>query len=922
MKHAWHTIPLDRLLAQLRVDPDQGLTGEEAARRLEQVGPNRLATDRPTGPWTILRRQLTDLMMAVLGAAALVSWALGERADAVAILAIMVLNAVLGFVQEFRAERSLEALRALAAPQARVVRQGRLMRVPATVLVPGDRIQVEAGDRVPADLRLLEAWGLEVDESLLTGESVPVVKRAEWLGRGDEEVAERANQLFMGTMVTRGRGEAVVVATGGETEMGEIAALIRRAGPESTPLQERAQELGRVLVAVSVGLVLLVSLVGIARGLSTYEMFLTGVSLAVAVIPEGLPAAVTVALALGVQRMIRRNCIVRRLPAVETLGSITTICSDKTGTLTRNEMTVTQVELAHGSLEVTGTGYKAGGQVLERDRPVEPQDLPGLERLLQVAVLCNRARLPAPRPEPRARRRQGAEAGGPEVWGDPTEIALLVLGRKAGRPPELWRERAEERLEFPFDADRKRMSVVVDLAGERLVLCKGAPEAVLAQCGQVEQRGGPVPLTDPSRRRWLAKAEAMSEAALRVLALAYKPLPSGHLPDQEAAESRLILLGLVGMHDPPREEVRGELERARRAGIRTIMVTGDHPRTAEAIARELGILQPGEEAVMGRVLDGLGEAEVRRLARERSVFARVSPRHKVQLVRALQGTGARVAMTGDGVNDAAAIKEADVGIAMGRCGVEVTREAASVVLTDDRFDTILAAVEEGRGLFQNVRSFMRYLLGCNAGEVLVMLGATLLGLPLPLTPLQILWMNLVTDGLPAIALGMDPPSPGLMERPPRRPGEGVLGGGLGVQLLGRATAIGLSALGVFLWMLVAGHDLVVARTAAFTTLVTAQLVYVFSARSERLDPLERSPGSNRWLVGAVALSALAQAGALSIPFLQGALQTAPLPSEAWLAVLVATFWPLVWDLARHAWHVGRFGVKNGRSVRISALKRI
>ncbi|MFO7255430.1 MAG: cation-transporting P-type ATPase [Bacillota bacterium] len=920
MKRSWHTVPLDRLLTQLGVDPVHGLTNEEAARRLEQVGPNRLATEQPTGPWTILRRQLTDLMMAVLGTAALVSWALGERADAVAILAIMLLNAVLGFFQEFRAERSLEALRALAAPQARVIRQGRLLRLPATQLVPGDRVQVEAGDRIPADLRLLEAWGLEVDESLLTGESVPVAKRADWLGRGEEEVADRPNLLYMGTLVTRGRAEAVVVATGSQTEMGEIAALIRRAGPESTPLQERAQELGRVLVAASLGLVTLVTAVGIARGLSAYEMFLTGVSLAVAVIPEGLPAAVTVALALGVQRMIRRNCIVRRLPAVETLGTITTICSDKTGTLTRNEMTVTRVELADGSLEVTGIGYEAPGQVLDRGRPVQLSSRPGLERLLQVAVLCNRARLPAAGLEAQAPRGEGP--GGLEVWGDPTEIALLVLSGKAGRPPEVWRAQAEERAEFPFDSDRKRMSVVVDLGGERLVLCKGAPESVLAQADRVEQRGGPVPLSATGRRRWLAKAETMSGAALRVLALAYKRLPMGVLPNQEGAETGLILLGLVGMYDPPREEVRAELERARRAGIRTLMVTGDHPRTAEAVARELGILQPGEEAVLGRMLDGLDEAELRRLVRERSVFARVAPRHKVQLVKALQKCGARVAMTGDGVNDAAAIKEADVGIAMGRCGVEVTREAASVVLTDDRFDTILAAVEEGRGLFQNVRTFMRYLLGCNAGEVLVMLGATLLGLPLPLTPLQILWMNLVTDGLPAIALGMEPPSPGLMERPPRPPGEGVLGGGLGRQLLGRATAIGLSALAAFLWMLTAGHDLTVARTTAFTALVTAQLVYVFSARSERLDPLERPLGSNRWLVAAVALSGLAQLGALSLPFLQGALETVPLPPDGWLVVAVAAGWPALWDLARHAWEVGRGEVEKGRAVRIGAPKRI
>ncbi|BAS27430.1 cation-translocating P-type ATPase [Limnochorda pilosa] len=926
MNRAFHATPLDQLLTQLRADVVHGLSPGEAARRLAKDGPNRIETEKPPGPWAILLRQVKDLMMAVLGLAAAVSWALGEGADAAAIVAIMVLNTVLGFVQEVRAERSLEALKELAAPQARVVRQGRVLWVPSAELVPGDRVQVEAGDRVPADLRLLEAWGLEVDESLLTGESVPVEKRAAWIGRGDEDVAERVNMLFMGTMITRGRAEAVVVATGPRTEMGEIAALIGRAGPESTPLQRRMQELGRVLVGVSVGLVSLVYLVGLARGLPAYGMFLTGVSLAVAVIPEGLPAAVTVALALGVQRMIRRSCIVRRLPAVETLGSITAICADKTGTLTRNEMTVIRVELAHTSLAVTGSGYGATGELLERGRPAELRATAGLERLLQAAVLCNRARLPAPMPgpPPRApgRQRRAVRPAASEVWGDPTEIALLVLGRKTGRPREAWADRVEQQAEFPFDADRKRMSVVVAVDGrEWVVLCKGAPEAVVARCSRVEQRGGPVLLGEPGRRRWLERAEALSAEALRVLALAYRPLRPGEVPDQEGAESELILLGLVGMHDPPREGVERDLERARRAGIRTLMITGDHPRTAEAIARALGIAGPGEAAVTGRTLDRMDERELARVVGERSVFARVSPRHKVQLVRALKARGEPVAMTGDGVNDAAAVKEADVGIAMGRCGAEVTREAASVVLTDDRFGTILAAVEEGRGLFQNVRTFMRYLLGCNAGEVLTMLAATLLALPLPLTPLQILWMNLVTDGLPAVALGMDPPAPGVMDRPLRRAGDGVLAGGLGWQLLRRGAAIGASALGVFVWMLARGADLATARTAAFTSLVAAQLFYVFSARSEVQDPLERPLRSNPWLLGAVWLSWLAQTAALHVPILRSVLGTVPLPADAWAGVLLAASWPTLWDVARHVGRAAGSGVRRARGIGVAALRK-
>ncbi|MFO7173107.1 MAG: HAD-IC family P-type ATPase, partial [Bacillota bacterium] len=800
----WHAQAPEEVLAALATGPG-GLSHREARRRLESVGPN-LLREAPQAPWwAILLAQFQDFMVLILLVATGVSYALGERADALTIVAIVVLNALLGFVQEYRAERSLAALKELAAPTARVRREGRVQEVPAAEVVPGDVLLLEAGDRVPADARLLEAHSLLAEEAALTGESVPVAKAATWVGAPDTPLGDRRNMVYLGTVLRGGRGEAVAVATGMATEVGRIAGMIQEAEEEPTPLQRRLDQLGRWLVLACLGICALVVVAGTLRGEPATRMFLTGVSLAVAAIPEGLPAIVTVALALGVQRMIRRNAIVRRLQAVETLGCATAILSDKTGTLTRNEMMVRAVWTPGRSYRVTGDGYRPAGEFYPEgsDRPCPAAEDAALVQTLRSGVLCNNAELVPPR--------QGDRSGAWGIQGDPTEGALLVAAAKAGEAPDRLFLSCRRLGEAPFSPERRRMAVLVaGPGGERVLHAKGAPDTILSLTTRVLDPDGRVrPLTEADRQAALAAAEAMAGAALRVLAVAYRPLgpaepgqaadPSPEADGVEALERDLVLTGLVGLMDPPRPEVRQAVRAAARAGIRTVMVTGDHPATALAVARELGIAGPGERALTGAEVEAMADEELVAAAATARVFARVAPQHKLRIVRAFKARGEIVAMTGDGVNDAPAVKEADIGIAMGRGGTDVTREASQLVLADDNYATIVAAVEEGRGIYDNIRKFIRYLLACNTGEVLTMFLAAAARLPLPLLPIQILWVNLVTDGLPAMALGMDPPEPDVMSRPPRRPDEGVFSRGLGGKILGRGLLIGLGTLALFLW---------------------------------------------------------------------------------------------------------------------------
>ncbi|HLO02560.1 MAG TPA: cation-translocating P-type ATPase [Symbiobacteriaceae bacterium] len=954
----WHPLPLDQVLASVAADPQAGLTVAEARRRLDEVGPNELA-GAPREPWwRILIAQFQDFMVLVLLAATVLSYALGETADAITIIVIVLINAVLGFIQEYRAEQSLEALKQMAAPVARAIRDGSEMAIPAKELVPGDLLLIEAGDRIPADCRLLQATTLEVEESALTGESLPVRKRVEWLGGAEAPLGDRRNMLHLGTTATRGRAVAVVVATGMATEMGKIADLIGEVEEEETPLQRRLEQLGKWLVAVCLGVCTLVVLAGLLRteqvtGPALTELVLAGVSLAVAAIPEGLPAIVTVALAIGVQRMIRRNAIVRKLQAVETLGCATVICSDKTGTLTKNEMMVRAAWAGGRRYEVTGDGYRPTGEFRVGERQVRPLEEPDLAAALRSALLCNNAQLV---------QEGGGRRGGRTVHriqGDPTEGALVVAASKAGYKASQLQQRYARVLEIPFESERRRMTVLTQTPeGEGTVHLKGAPDTVIELCTHMMIDGRTEPLTAEWRRRILAENERMAGEALRVIAVAARaagtgrpvpvgvgvgaasagradvvgaqagPLSADSLADldleAQAArlEEELVLLGLFGMIDPPRPEVKRAVAAATRAGIRTVMITGDHPSTALAVAKELGITSPEGLAVTGRELDALPDGELPTIVQSYRVFARVSPEHKLRIVRAFKAQGEVVAMTGDGVNDAPAVKEADIGIAMGRTGTDVTKEASAMVLADDNFATIVAAVEEGRGIYDNIRKFIRYLLACNTGEVLTMFLAALMKLPLPLLPIQILFVNLVTDGLPAMALGVDPPEPDVMQRAPRRPDEGVFARRLGFKIVARGFLIGLGTLLSFLWVLltseVAGspiadpHLLAKARTMALATLVMAQLIHVFDCRSERRSIFEIGFLGNKWLLAAVASSLTALLLGIYWSPLARLMDSVPLLGGDWACVMVMASLGEVALILRRLMRIGRQSPRTAR----------
>lgn len=907
----WHQLTDSEVLKELETDAAAGLSPREAQQRLTDCGPNLLISAERTPWWRMLLAQFQDFMVLVLLGATALSYAMGETADAITIVVIVLINALLGFIQEYRAEQSLEALKQLAAPTAKVVREGQEMTVSASDLVPGDILMLEAGDRVPADARLLEATSLEVEEAALTGESLPVRKNPGWTGQADAALGDRRNMLYMGTTVTRGRGLCAVVETGMRTEMGRIAGLIQEVEPEETPLQRRLEQLGKWLVLAC----LLVCALVVVTGLITTDnltreeitrLFLAGISLAVAAIPEGLPAIVTVALALGVQRMIRRNAIVRKLQAVETLGCATVICSDKTGTLTKNEMMVRAVWAGGTRYTVTGDGYRPSGDFLQDGSPVRPLEIPDLAQMLKSGLLCSNAKLVS---GGGASRRSGGSAarGGWSVQGDPTEGALVVAAVKAGYRPERLAESYPRLHELPFESERRRMSVVTRWDGDGPMLhLKGAPDTVLDLATHLMVGGRIQPMTEEHRRAILAENDRMAGEALRVLAVACRPL-QGEVPvgadlgaDQAAAEleQRLIFLGLVGMIDPPRAEVKRAVQAAARAGIRTVMITGDHPATALAVARELGITGPEGRAATGRELDQMSDADLIEVVRSVRVFARVSPQHKLRIVRAFKAEGEIVAMTGDGVNDAPAVKEADIGIAMGQTGTDVTKEASAMILSDDNFATIVAAVEEGRGIYDNIRKFIRYLLSCNTGEVLTMFLAAVMRLPLPLLPIQILFVNLVTDGLPAMALGVEATEPDVMNRPPRRPDEGVFARRLGNKILGRGLLIGLGTLGAFLvgaFMSAPSPGLAPftdpevltrARTMALATLVCAQLIHVFDCRSERRTLWEMGLFGNPWLVAAVASSLTALLLAIYWSPMAAVFSTAPLSLQEWAVVAV------------------------------------
>lgn len=888
----WHTMDTQELLKLYGIDPGRGLTAEEAVRRQEEAGPNELSEGAKVSPLALFLSQFKDFMVLVLMAATLISGLLGEYLDAITILAIILINGVLGFIQEFRAERSLRALKELSAPTAKVLRGGVWETVLAKELVPGDIVALESGDRVPADLRFIETNSVYVEESALTGESVPVSKGVDSILEEEVPLGDQRNMGFLGTLVTMGTAKGVVVRTGMRTEMGKIADLINNTEEAETPLQRRLEQFGKILIGLALVLTVLVVVAGIMHGQPVYGMFLAGVSLAVAAIPEGLPAIVTVALALGVQRMIKRKAIVRKLPSVETLGCATVICSDKTGTLTQNKMTVTRLWLGGRVMDVTGDGYDPEGDIIEQSGAVSLKEDQPLRRLLQVAVLCNNAELYQEEPEQQGKKKRSKEGAKPlwSIKGDPTEGALTVLGAKAGMTASSLGALYRRVAEFPFDSDRKRMSVIVEHQGGRLVCAKGAPDVLLERCSYILWEGKLVPFTGTLRQKVLDMNEAFAGDALRVLGLAYRDMKvTEEAESAEEAERNLVFIGLTGMIDPPRKEVREAIHKCRRAGIKTIMITGDHLTTAEAIASQLGMIPKNGRTVSGSQLAGMTDKQLERAVDDIYVYARVSPEHKLRIVKALQSKGHVVAMTGDGVNDAPAIKAADIGISMGITGTDVSKEASALILSDDNFATIVAAIEEGRGIYENIRKFIRYLLASNVGEILVMFIAMMLGMPLPLVPIMILWVNLVTDGLPAMALGVDQPERDLMEHKPRDARENIFARRLGWKIVSRGFLIGVCTLIPFWLILQQGsgdaETLTHAQTVAFATLVMAQLIHVFDCRSSR-SIFHRNLFENKALVLAVISSVALLLGVLYIEPLQPIFKTTALGIADWVLVLL------------------------------------
>ncbi|WP_026675928.1 calcium-translocating P-type ATPase, SERCA-type [Fictibacillus gelatini] len=871
----WYELSQEEVEKLTNSNTKVGLSDKESERKLKEFGYNQLQEAKKPSAILVFLGQFKDFMVLVLLAATLLSGMLGEYLDAIAIILIVIMNGILGFIQERKAEKSLAALRELSAPTVTVLREGSWTNLPAKELVVGDVVKISSGDRVGADLRLISAKGLYIEESALTGESLPVHKSSDSIRGRELPLGDQSNMAFMGTMVTRGNGVGIVIGTGMKTEMGKIAHLIQSAETLLTPLQLKLEQLGKILIVIALLLTVLVVAVGVYEGHDLYSMILSGVSLAVAAIPEGLPAIVTIALALGVQKMIKRKAIVRKLPSVETLGCATVICSDKTGTLTQNKMTVTHLWKEGQTWNVTGSGDSTG-EFLRNGKKCNIENDETLLQLLSYSILCNNAELV-----------YSENRDSYTINGDPTEAALVVSGLKAGITKESLLEQIEILDEFPFDSTRKMMSVVIqNKNSEKFVITKGAPDVLLQKCDYIIWDGKRQLIRQQHIEKVKEAITSLGSQALRTIAVAYKPLKSADdATSARSAESHLTFVGLQGMIDPPRPEVRRSIKDCQKAGIKTVMITGDHVVTASAIARQLDILPPNGKVVDGASLQAMSEEELEREVENIYVYARVSPEHKLKIVKALQKRGHVVAMTGDGVNDAPAIKSANIGVAMGITGTDVAKESSSLVLSDDNFATIRAAIEEGRNIYENIRKFIRYLLASNVGEILVMLFAMLLKMPLPLLPIQILWVNLVTDGLPAMALGVDPAEDNVMKREPRKSNEGVFSRGLGWKIISRGFMIGAVTTLAFWIALKENPDFLIrAQTIAFCTLVMAQLIHVFDCRSER-SVFHRNPFQNIYLVLAVLSSVLLLLVAMYIPFLQSIFHTIPLNLRDWLLVI-------------------------------------
>jgi P-type Ca2+ transporter type 2C len=858
---SWHAQPIERVLRKLATT-NSGLTAGEAALRLDCFGPNELRTVGHVSAWHTLFGQFKNVLIVILLAATAVSALLGHTLEAVVIAVIVTFAVLLGFIQEFRAERALEALKKMAAPVAHVIRDGVERALAAREVVPGDLLVLRAGDRVPADSRITLAANLAIDESALTGESAAITKSDAPLPDDHLPLGDRRNMAYAGTLVTYGRGQSVAVATGMDTEFGRISTLVQSVESGRTPLQENLDRVGALLGKVALLVVALIVGLGIWRGLPLLDMVVFGIALAVAVVPEALPAVVTITLAIGVRRMVKRNALVRRLPVVETLGSTSVICSDKTGTLTKNEMTVRRTFVAGRMLSLSGAGYEPVGEFHDEDSLIVPD--PTLLELLRGGVLASDAKL-------------RLEDGRWLIDGDTTEGALVVAAAKASLDQAALGEQFPRIDEIPFSSERRRMTTLHEWAGMPVAYSKGAADVIFDSCTGWMSERGEGPLTAVVRERLEEVERHMAADGLRVLAIARKVART--IAD---AEEGMTLLGLVGIMDPPRPEARLAVQTCQRAGIRPVMITGDHPATATSVARELGLLTTGR-IVSGKELARLTDEELHRQVHDISVYARVSPPDKLRVISAWQKRGDVVAMTGDGVNDAPALKKADVGIAMGITGTDVSKEAAAITLLDDNFASIIAAVEEGPIVFANIKKFLMYLLSSNLGEILLMAGAALAGLPLPLTAVQVLYVNLASDGLPALALAVDPPEDDLMRRKPRDPRDGIFTRPVIVLMLAGGVWSGVANITLFSWLLASGHAIEQAMAMTFASLVLIQFFKAYNYRSDRLSVFHR-PFANHWLNLAVAWELALLAALIYVPWLHGPFTTFSFTTTDWLLV--------------------------------------
>ena len=851
----------------------KGLTEEEAKNRLEKYGTNEIDKIKRISPLKIFVRQFTSFITIILLAAILISLLVGERLDAIIILVIVILNGLFGFVQEYKAEKAIEALKKLTALKAKVIRAGKEKEIDSKELIPGDIILLETGSKIPADSRLLQIVVLEIDEASLTGESVPSKKITDSID-GETSVSDQKNMVFMGTIVTKGHAKAVVTNTGMNTEIGKIAELVQEVKEKLTPLQEKLKQFGKWLGFVTIGICLIVFGVGILREYLrsgffeidyVSEMFLASVALAVAAIPEGLPAIVTISLALGVRKMVKQNALIRQLPAVETLGCTNVICSDKTGTLTKNEMTVREIYTNNTLIEVTGNGYDPNGRFIHDG--IEVIETKNIKLLLKIGSLCNDSRLNYNKKW--------------EIFGDPTEGALIVSAEKLGLKKTQLKKNLPRIDEIPFDSQRKCMTTIHKVDKDYIAYTKGAPDVILDKCKYLYMDGNIRGLTEEDKKRILKINQDMANKALRVLGLSYKPLTAGYSTIPEELESDLIFVGLQAMIDPPREGAKEAIAKCKAAGIKTVVITGDHKFTALAVAKELGLFKTGDKVVSGDELDKLSDEKLNRIVEDIVIYARVSPEHKVRILNALKKKGHIVAMTGDGVNDAPALKKADIGIAMGITGTDVAKEASDMVLTDDNFASIVNAVEEGRGIYSGIKQFIQYTLSSNLGEILVIFMAILMGWPLPLIAIQILWVNLLTDGLPGLALGLDPFSKDIMKEPPRKREEKIISKDViwNILIVGFVMMVGT----LFMFY---SYDIesIKAKSIAFTTLVIFQLfnVLTYRAKNFKIDIK-----TSKFLIGSVIITALLQLAVLYTP-LNIAFKTVPLGLFDWVKILLVS----------------------------------